>query len=312
MHFFKSSKLLLRFVASSVPLLCLLLVAEAFVTGRESSAADECVAKPTGAAPQGQHWYYRVDRVTKNQCWYLAAEGTKVRAPARLDPKIAASSTRKPAPKPIVQPLPEETVDEALPVTKAGDPAEKNPPALASIDWRALSTSSFATTGEALLPNPEKLLPESTDDLRVPTPIPAETQPAAEDAPQLAIGFLLAVLGSALGIAGIVYLFVRLAASQPKRREHTAVKPTPAPKQPAAKPASLGLDRAETAQPRIHPATQPDLHDIDVEISVRRLLQELVQRQRELTGATIPVERPAVSRVRSANHRPISSARLPD
>ncbi len=42
----------------------------------ECRAAD-CLASPKGAAPQGQHWFYRVERATKRQCWYLRAEGAK-------------------------------------------------------------------------------------------------------------------------------------------------------------------------------------------------------------------------------------------
>ena len=42
----------------------------------ENTAAD-CLASPKGAAPQGQHWFYRVERATKRQCWYLRAEGAK-------------------------------------------------------------------------------------------------------------------------------------------------------------------------------------------------------------------------------------------
>jgi hypothetical protein len=40
--------------------------------------ADDCLAEPKGDAPQGQHWYYRIDRGTKRHCWYLKGEGEKV------------------------------------------------------------------------------------------------------------------------------------------------------------------------------------------------------------------------------------------
>jgi hypothetical protein len=36
-------------------------------------AADECLSGPKGAAPRGSHWYYRVDRATKKNCWYVRA-----------------------------------------------------------------------------------------------------------------------------------------------------------------------------------------------------------------------------------------------
>lgn len=36
-----------------------------------SARADDCLAAPKGAAPQGQHWYYHIDRATRRKCWYL-------------------------------------------------------------------------------------------------------------------------------------------------------------------------------------------------------------------------------------------------
>jgi hypothetical protein len=42
------------------------------VTHGATTVADDCLAGPKGHAPQGAHWYYRVDRSTKRHCWYLA------------------------------------------------------------------------------------------------------------------------------------------------------------------------------------------------------------------------------------------------
>ena len=42
-------------------------------------AAKECIVTPNSQPPQGQHWYYRTDRESKRQCWYLGPEGTTVR-----------------------------------------------------------------------------------------------------------------------------------------------------------------------------------------------------------------------------------------
>ena len=42
-------------------------------------AADDCLSKPKGLAPEGSHWYYRVDRANQRQCWYLGAERAKAR-----------------------------------------------------------------------------------------------------------------------------------------------------------------------------------------------------------------------------------------
>ena len=56
------------------------LTAQALVGDVSSHAADDCITKPTGAPPQGDHWYYRTDRTTQRQCWYLAPHTEKVRA----------------------------------------------------------------------------------------------------------------------------------------------------------------------------------------------------------------------------------------
>ncbi|MEI9923352.1 MAG: hypothetical protein WDN50_07320 [Bradyrhizobium sp.] len=42
------------------------------VTHGATTVADDCLSGPKGQAPQGAHWYYRVDRSTKRHCWYLA------------------------------------------------------------------------------------------------------------------------------------------------------------------------------------------------------------------------------------------------
>src|SRR4051794_39903839 len=62
-------------------------------------AADECLSGPKGAAPKGSHWYYRIDRTTKKNCWYVRAEtrqtpsakalATEASPEAPLQPSIA-------------------------------------------------------------------------------------------------------------------------------------------------------------------------------------------------------------------------------
>jgi hypothetical protein len=46
-----------------------------------AQAADNCLSGPKGAAPQGSHWYYRIDHATKRNCWYVRAAGEKPVAP---------------------------------------------------------------------------------------------------------------------------------------------------------------------------------------------------------------------------------------
>jgi hypothetical protein len=76
------------------------------ITRSAAGAADEeCLTTPKGETPQGSHWYYRIDRASKRQCWYLREESEKlsdvapVNAQADVQANVPAksSSPSKPA-----------------------------------------------------------------------------------------------------------------------------------------------------------------------------------------------------------------------
>ena len=75
-----------------LPILAILVAAGSLTAGSSHAepAADDCIARPSSAPPQGSHWYYRVDRTTKRSCWYLGPVGGKVLR--------AASPKRSPSP----------------------------------------------------------------------------------------------------------------------------------------------------------------------------------------------------------------------
>lgn len=54
---------------------------------QSAAAADECLAKPKAGAP-GKHWFYRIDRATKRQCWYLR-DGDQAQVESSATRKIA-------------------------------------------------------------------------------------------------------------------------------------------------------------------------------------------------------------------------------
>src|SRR5689334_5715525 len=71
-------------------------------TPAPQAAADSCLSAPNGATPSGSHWYYRLDRVTKRQCWYLreesdAAEDKFARAAPPASASASASTAEEPA-----------------------------------------------------------------------------------------------------------------------------------------------------------------------------------------------------------------------
>ena len=63
-------------------------------TPATQAAADSCLSAPKGATPSGSHWYYRIDRVTKRQCWYLREESDTA------DDKFARAAPPASAPAP--------------------------------------------------------------------------------------------------------------------------------------------------------------------------------------------------------------------
>ncbi len=50
--------------------------------------AEKCLSGPKGAPPAGGHWYYRVDRATKRNCWYIGD------AKEKITEKIAEKTAR--------------------------------------------------------------------------------------------------------------------------------------------------------------------------------------------------------------------------
>jgi hypothetical protein len=41
-------------------------------------ATDNCLSGPKNQAPQGSHWYYRIEHATQRHCWYLKDESEKL------------------------------------------------------------------------------------------------------------------------------------------------------------------------------------------------------------------------------------------
>src|SRR5260221_3084620 len=75
------------------------LLAGAPLTTKSYSAAgasNDCLSGPTDEAPDGRHWYYRIDRATKRHCWYLREEGGK---PLQITAPNSPPSARPPSPK---------------------------------------------------------------------------------------------------------------------------------------------------------------------------------------------------------------------
>ena len=96
----------------------LLALAIAILPNGSARAADECVAAPNSQAPQGSHWYYRIDHENQRKCWYARPEGVKVRnaeAQGRHAERLLAPSGA--------------ATDGLIPPTLVGQPRPAIPPA---------------------------------------------------------------------------------------------------------------------------------------------------------------------------------------
>jgi hypothetical protein len=224
-------------LASAVPLL----------PGSTAGAAEECLAGPKAQAPQGRHWYYRVDRVKGRKCWYLGAAGIKTRQAA---PQEAQAAPRVDKPVRPAAPLGRETAgDTLLPPAQAEQ--STLPPAPAG-----QSETSPASTGGILMqspasavqwldqPNPTAAMERDSPD----APVAEErvaTEPQATDAADAALPpqpaaietaestgltpqWMFLVIAAALAISGIVVPF-KIAAARRRRIRIDGYRTAPPP-----------------------------------------------------------------------------------
>ncbi len=150
-------------------MLAVLFIALTPRAGGAESAGDDCVAKPNSGAPQGSHWYYRVDRTANRRCWFLGPEGLKVRqaeSPKRL---LSVTSTPQLNPQ-----LHTDTgaasesvanVSTSLFLSKGAPPT----PQLNS-DTRAEAAASELVANVSTFPSLSKGAPASTSDNAAETP----------------------------------------------------------------------------------------------------------------------------------------------
>jgi hypothetical protein len=76
----KKGRVMSRRLTWAVPVVLAASVVAISLGATTGDAADECLSGPKGTAPQGSHWYYRVERSSGRHCWYLGSEGQKVRS----------------------------------------------------------------------------------------------------------------------------------------------------------------------------------------------------------------------------------------
>ena len=182
-----------------------------------ANAATDCLASPKGIAPQGQHWFYRVERGTKRQCWYLRAEGAKENGKTATTAQTASSSPQPDSPPPqSVQNAHAEYVASqsaaaqqapaaatAPPATQPATAAGSEPqqPALAA--RRPDSNTAAAQASQPAQDTADDAQP-SAQPTASPAPVTLAAANVPADKPTGSVQMLLLVIGGALALAGVL------------------------------------------------------------------------------------------------------------
>lgn len=181
-------------------------------TASTANAAADCLASPKGVAPQGQHWFYRLERATKRQCWYLRAEGAKATqsAQAAADTPNAAPATPQSVQNAHAEYIAPQTsaaastpAPAAAVTPQAPSPTDANAaqPAVAT-RWPDAAPASPApqpSAATAAAPAAASVQPATS-----PAPVTLAAADAPADKPTGSLQMLLLVIGGALALAGLL------------------------------------------------------------------------------------------------------------
>jgi len=180
-------------VASVVPALLLSWIIAVILPIDNSRAEDNCAGAPGAATPDGQHWYYHIDRATHRKCWYLhttvplpnhaAAETPS--APSESALPVATPQSRSPATPQGTTYVPQRAPDTSNAPSEAVSTQPESHITVLTV--KTVTTPFVSTT-----PAPQTAIPEQPGEL--PTrqialgnasgPIDADTKPTAAAAPE--------------------------------------------------------------------------------------------------------------------------------
>ena len=303
--------------AKFVPALFATLVAGASLVAvtdlRAQATTDNCLSAPKGVTPAGGHWFYRIDRATKRQCWYLREENDEA---AKTEPKDSAAAPLAAAANPAPQQPPvtitrksiadaraewlsqqarpepnlaakaEPRTTGAAPSVPAGKlPIGANvlaPTPLATTRWPDASGVNSPTDLRTAASDPAANQPQQAEEVQQPAAVPL-APPATEPAtakPTASLQMLLVVMAAALALAGLIVSMVvrigRIRARRAMRRKRRAMwdsAPRTRRSPPSAQP------NAEARQRRTEAVHNPRVRE-DRERQVTEALSRLARSAR--------------------------------
>jgi hypothetical protein len=213
-----------------VPVILVIVLAAISLTAR---AADECTAKPSSAAPQGGHWYFRVNRSDHRHCWYVGPEGAKVHTSVRR--------AESPMPPGLISPAPVPTERPARTKSAEIDVSNDTPVDFA-MRWRDLQGSYGSVVRDPSSAGTsyteERIAADSEDDMPLIWPILTSADLAVASSPPPSAAkseHMLAFLAGTLLLAAMIVRQVfkpvavgRLGRSGLRDQRHSALNPNSA------------------------------------------------------------------------------------
>ena len=156
------------------------LIAGLMLQSTLSADAEDCIAKPNAPAPQGEHWYYRIDHANNRQCWRLGPEGLRVQKSApQIEKEIAPAAAVQP-PEPARARRPETTGSSVAAAARAEAAPEPNPAsAVSSLPF--LDTPRMPDLPPSVQPAPQPELVKRTQTASALDTVPAEDNSASSN-----------------------------------------------------------------------------------------------------------------------------------
>jgi hypothetical protein len=198
-----------------------------FTTASNSAApaTDNCLSGPKEQAPQGSHWYYRIEHPTERHCWYLKDERPKLsQAASPIPPKEEPTMQHSIANAHAELPLPQAPVEQATgaatgQLAPASAAAADNQPAMTSDANTQLSAVASRWPEPGSVANISGAAVQSNPRLARQPAVAAVTLAAADSLPEKQSGtahMLLIVILGALSIAGLIgSAIVRFGSTRP-------------------------------------------------------------------------------------------------
>ena len=146
--------------------------------------AAPCNAKPNSPAPEGQHWYYRTDRVFGRKCWFLGPEDVSNQKDAAQAPKRSASDAA--AQLAAQQSAHRQTMAQAPAETETGSSTGKDWPPRPEATQLPYMPPVFLVVPAPVLEPAQAEQPQTMNDAADPPAVPASDAATEPEVPAIA------------------------------------------------------------------------------------------------------------------------------